>query len=87
MSASATPEPSLYLSDAAIARQLGIGKDRWRANAVVLEKQGLPRPDPLFGHRRYWPAVRAFLDRRAGLGTPSPGTRPHTVKEDFHAGK
>jgi len=79
-------ETPLYLSDAAIAKLLGIGKDRWRANAVVLEKQGLPRPDPLFGRRRCWPAVRAFLDRRAGIGSGLP-PRAHAVKEDFHSGR
>jgi hypothetical protein len=26
-----------------------------------------PAKDPLFGNKRYWPAVRAFLDARSGL--------------------
>ena len=32
----------------------------------MLEREGLPRVDPLMGGR-YWPAVRAFWDRRYGL--------------------
>jgi hypothetical protein len=30
------------------------------------ERRGLPQIDPMAG-ARYWPAVRAYLDRRAGL--------------------
>lgn len=63
---------ALYLSDDEIAARLGIAAKLWRANAAVLAGSGLPAPDPLFGGRRYWPAVRAFLDRRAGLAAPSP---------------
>lgn len=61
----------LYLDDKQIARVLGIPVEEWRVNAVVLARQGLPEPDALFGGRRYWPAVRAFLDRRNGLSAPS----------------
>ncbi|MGN8096208.1 hypothetical protein [Methylobacterium sp. 22177] len=35
----------------------------WTGLAVVLERGGFPRVDPQFGGR-YWPAVKAFLDRR-----------------------
>lgn len=28
---------------------------------------GFPRKQPLFGDRRYWPAVKAWLDKRNGL--------------------
>lgn len=66
----AADERTLYVSDREIARRLGIGERRWRANARVLEQRGLPRPDPLFADKRYWPAVRAFLDRRSGLTAP-----------------
>lgn len=38
----------------------------WSGIAAALEKDGFPMVDPLFGGR-YWPAVKAFLDRRAGL--------------------
>jgi hypothetical protein len=64
--------PALYLTDEQVADRLGIGVDKWRENARVLEPQGLPKRDPLFCRRRYWPAVRAFLDRRNGLATASP---------------
>ncbi len=58
----------LYLSEASIAaRILGPkAKTQWDALALIWEREGLPRIDPLTGCR-YWPAVRAFLDRRHGL--------------------
>lgn len=57
----------LFLAESDIALRLGLPTVEWQAVAAALEKAGLPKPDPLFCHRRYWPAVRAFLDRRAGL--------------------
>lgn len=39
----------------------------WSGIAVTLERHGLPKVDPLFGGR-YWPAVKAWLDRHNGLG-------------------
>lgn len=62
---------ALYLSDRQIAKELGIGADLWRKQAAELEREGLPRRDEGFGRRRYWPAVKAFLDRRNGLSDAS----------------
>lgn len=54
----------LYPSEQQIARLvLGERSKSWTGLSAVLEKQGLPPIDPLFGGR-YWPAVKAFLDRR-----------------------
>lgn len=61
----------LYKTEAEIAGIVGVDIAIWRANAAVLERSGLPLRDPLFARRRYWPAVKAFLDRRAGLDAPS----------------
>lgn len=58
----------LYLSERAIAQRV-LGSNalpRWEGLAAVWEREGLPRIDPMTGCR-YWPAVRAFLDRRHGL--------------------
>lgn len=69
-----TDDPALYPSDEEIAdRVLGGRAREWGAVAILLEREGLPRVDPLMGGR-YWPAVRAFLDRRHGLrgGTVPP---------------
>ncbi|OCJ03734.1 hypothetical protein A6U87_17515 [Rhizobium sp. AC44/96] len=69
MPAAANDNSPLYLSEAAVAQRVLGAKSRtqWTALAVVWEREGLPRIDPLTGCR-YWPAVRAFLDRRHGLG-------------------
>ncbi|KTS11075.1 hypothetical protein SB2_07510 [Methylobacterium radiotolerans] len=48
----------------------------WDGVATVLERDGLPKRDPLFGNRRYWPAVEAFLRRRNGIASPSGGSAP-----------
>ncbi|WP_454919270.1 hypothetical protein [Xanthobacter sediminis] len=63
-------EMPLYPAESDIARAvLGPGRaSEWKAMAIVLERQGLPRIDPLMG-ARYWPAVRAWLDRHNGLAT------------------
>lgn len=54
----------LFLTEAEIARRTGVSARQWRAAAHALEKQGLPKRDPLFAKRRHWPAVRDFLDKR-----------------------
>ena len=66
------PVESLFLTESEIAERVGMSSAEWIAAAVALEKSGLPRPDPVFHRRRYWPAVKAFLDRRAGLGQDAP---------------
>lgn len=57
----------LYLTEAEIARRLGISEDRWRETRRVLEREGLPSRDPLFSNKRFWPAVQTFLMRRYGM--------------------
>lgn len=57
----------LFVSDAELVRMFGCSERRGRAAICALEHEGFPQPDPLFG-RRYLPAVRAFLDRRYGIG-------------------
>jgi hypothetical protein len=58
----------LFPCEAEIARRLSQTHDEWRAKATVLERQGLPRIDPVMGGR-YWPAVHAWWNRRYGLST------------------
>ena len=56
----------LFLTEAEIARRLGLTRREWAGKAEVLERHGLPRIDPLIGGR-YWPAIVAFFDRRYGV--------------------
>lgn len=67
----------LFLTEAEIARRTGVSARQWRAAAHVLEKQGLPKRDPLFAKRRHWPAVQDFLAKRVNnlvlpIEAPSP---------------
>ena len=64
-------EYPLYLSEKQIAARVGVGLRTWSIAASALEKAGLPKGDPLFCRRRYWPAVKEFLDRRNHFGGQS----------------
>lgn len=61
----------LYVSDEQLCDLLGVGKDKGRIAFQELEIQGFPRKDKLFANKRYFPAVKAFLDDRNGLGRES----------------
>jgi hypothetical protein len=58
----------LFPCEAEIARRLSQVPAEWSAKAAVLERDGLPRVDPLMGGR-YWPAVLAWWNRRYGIST------------------
>jgi len=60
-------DATLYKPEAEIAELvLGAGARKWPAIAAVLEREGLPRIDPMTG-MRFWPSVKSFLFRRHGL--------------------
>lgn len=46
-------------------------KKEFKGLATLLEPQGMPKINPLWGCR-YVPAVKAFLDRASGLSAPMP---------------
>jgi hypothetical protein len=75
-------DESLFLAEGDIAQRLGLSALEWQAVSAVAEKSGLPRKDTLFGGRRYWPAVRAWLDRRAGIAEDAAPVRDG--EEKFH---
>lgn len=65
----ATYDP-LYMTDAEIIRRMGVPEKRARHLIRHFDnnpKLLFPRKDKLFGDRRYWPAVKAFLDKRNRL--------------------
>jgi hypothetical protein len=67
----------LYLSDAELIRRLGVPAKVLRPLLPGLEdKYNFPRKQPLFGGRRYWPSVKAWLDKHNGL-TVDPSTGNH----------
>jgi hypothetical protein len=62
----------LYLSDAELIRRLGVPAGVLRPLLPSLEsKLGFPQKQPLFGGRRYWPAVKHWLDKHNGLTIPA----------------
>ena len=67
---------ALYKSEAEIAKLVGLPVVLWKDTATVLERDGLPQKDPVFDNRRYWPAVQAWLDHRAGLRQDAPPLAP-----------
>lgn len=72
----------LFPSEAEIARRLSQAPAEWQARATVLERDGLPRIDPIMGGR-YWPAVQAYFNKRYGLATVVPSNADGT--ENFDA--
>lgn len=58
----------LYLTDAELIRRIGVPEKTLRPILPELEnKHGFPKKQALFGGRRYWPAVKLWLDKRNGL--------------------
>lgn len=64
----------LYPSEERIAYEI-YGDDAasmltsWQATARILERNGLPKKNPLFGNRRYWPAVKNWLEWYNGVSS------------------
>jgi hypothetical protein len=56
----------LYPCEAEIARRLSQSEKHWRRITPQLERQGLPKIDPIM-KGRFWPAVEAFFRSRHGL--------------------
>ncbi|GJE60730.1 hypothetical protein [Methylobacterium trifolii] len=59
-------DQGLFPCEAEVARRLSQDPVAWKAKALILERDGLPRIDPMMG-ARYWPAVQAYWNRRYGL--------------------
>lgn len=76
------PHETLYVTDAELIRRLGVPENIAYATIRELDRDpgsGFPAKQKLWGGRRYWPAVRAYLDRTSGLtiGTSLPQQRGH----------
>lgn len=71
----------LYVTDAELIRKLGTPVKMTKAILAVLDREkrhGFPPKLKQWGDRRYWPAVKAFLDRTGGLTmVPSQGRKDH----------
>ncbi len=62
---------TLYVTDAELIRRMGvpekIAREAIRALDADPRRTGFPQKQKLWGDRRYWPAVKAYLDRTSGL--------------------
>lgn len=58
---------ALFVTEAECAERIGLSTEEFKRIISGLEQSGFPRQDPVFLNRRYWPAVRVFLDVRYGL--------------------
>jgi hypothetical protein len=61
---------TLYVTDAELIRRIGVPEKIARDAIRALDsnpRSGFPQKQKLWGDRRYWPAVRAYLDRTSGL--------------------
>jgi hypothetical protein len=65
------PHATLYVTDAELIRRLGVPEKVARRVIRELDAKarltGFPQKQKLWGDRRYWPAVKAYLDRTSGL--------------------
>ena len=58
----------LFPCEAEVARRLSQSEKRWRGIVRQLERDGLPKIDPIMGGR-FWPAVVAYFQARYGVDT------------------
>lgn len=60
------PHETLYVTDAEIIRRMGVPEKIARDAIRELDRNrfsGFPQKSKLWGDRRYWPAVKAYLDK------------------------
>ena len=74
---------SLYITDAELIRRMGVPEKVARETLRMLDRNprqtGFPQKSKIWGDRRYWPAVKAYLDRANGV-VPA----PETVRRKVH---
>lgn len=61
---------TLYVTDAEMIRRMGVPEKIARAAIQSLDanpRSGFPQKQGIWGDRRYWPAVKAYLDATSGL--------------------
>jgi hypothetical protein len=71
----------LFVTEGEIAKRFGLPLDTVKMAIETLERhRGFPPKCPLFGNRRYWPAVLHFLNNYFGVAASSQTapTRPQT---------
>ena len=67
-------QDKLWVTDAELIRRIGVPEKTAREALRMAEaKEGFPRKQKMWGDRRYWPAVKAYFDRRFGANVQRGG--------------
>lgn len=69
---------TLWVTDAEMIRRMGASEKVARDAIRMLDhdpRSGFPRKNKLWGNKRYWPAVKAYLDKANGLNVDASPTR------------
>jgi hypothetical protein len=61
-----TRRQGLFPCEAEVARRLSQSEKRWRQIVRQLEREGIPKIEPVMGGR-FWPAVVVFFRTRHGV--------------------
>lgn len=74
--------PGLYITDAELIELLGVPEDIARVTIHNFDTKhtGFPKKQAMFGGRRYWPAVRVFLDNLNGVRGDQMSEKAHDAK-------
>lgn len=60
-------QDTLWVTDAELIRRIGVPEKKAREAIRMLERMaGFPKKEKLWGDRRYWPAVKGYMDKRYG---------------------
>lgn len=76
------PHATLFVTDAEMIRRMGVPEKTAREAIRVLDANrgsGFPRKQAMWGNRRHWPSVLAYLERTGGikLDAPQPKERAY----------
>jgi hypothetical protein len=60
---------TLFVTDAELIRRLGVPEKiaRYTIRELDAKRGDWPKKQALWGNRRYWPSVLAYLNRHGGL--------------------
>lgn len=62
-------QDKFFVTDAELIRRIGVPEKTAREAIRMLEaKSGFPKKQKLWGDRRYWPAVKVYMDKQYGGG-------------------
>jgi hypothetical protein len=60
-------QDKLWVKDSELIRRLGVPEKKAREAIRMLERMaGFPKKEKLWGDRRYWPAIKVFMDQKYG---------------------